>query len=141
MKVSGPSGSTATGASGAARSDTGEGFRQLLDVSPAARPAPAAGVAPTSATSAVSALLALQGQGEGDLRRQALKKGRRLLDALDRLQADILGAGPTLANLGQLRAALAETRDPTGDSGLDETLGWAEVRAAVEVAKLERAIV
>ena len=35
--------------------------------------------------------------------------------------------------------ALAEQREATGDFGLDDTLNWAEVRVAVEAAKLERA--
>ena len=43
----------------------------------------------------------------------------------------------TLKNL--LQGALAEQREATGDFGLDDTLNWAEVRVAVEAAKLERA--
>lgn len=83
--------------------------------------------------------MALQGVGGPEARSRALRKGRRLLDALDRLQLALLGDGPTLGHLGLLNRAIAEHRDPSGDAELDETLNWAEVRAAVEAAKLERA--
>jgi hypothetical protein len=83
--------------------------------------------------------MALQGVGGFEGRARALRKGRRLLDALDRLQVALLSEGPTRAHLGMLQRALAEQRDATDDPELDETLQWAEVRAAVEAAKLERA--
>ena len=69
---------------------------------------------------------------------RALRKGRRLLDALDRLQLAMLGEGPSQRHLALLQGALSEQRDATGDIGLDDTLNWAEVRVAVEAAKLER---
>ena len=51
----------------------------------------------------------------------------------------LLGEGPTTRHLTLLQGALAEQREATGDFGLDDTLNWAEVRVAVEAAKLERA--
>ena len=51
----------------------------------------------------------------------------------------MLGDGPTGRHLNLLNNALADQRDPSGDFGLDDTLNWAEVRVAVEAAKLERA--
>lgn len=51
----------------------------------------------------------------------------------------MLGEGPGKRHLALLNNALAEQRDASGDFGLDETLNWAEVRAAVEAAKLEKA--
>ena len=83
-------------------------------------------------------LFALQGVGGLEARDRALRKGRRLLDALDRLQLAMLGEGPSQRHLTLLQGALSEQRDATGDIGLDDTLNWAEVRVAVEAAKLER---
>ena len=80
----------------------------------------------------------LQGVGGPEARARALRKGRRLLDALDRLQLAMLGEGPSQRHLALLKGALSEPRDATGDIGLDDTLNWAEVRVAVEAAKLER---
>jgi hypothetical protein len=138
MKVnSASSTSTATGTGGA--KPAAEGFRLLLQEGGIAARAPAAGVSSASGVSGVSALLALQGIGGQEARAKALRKGRRILDALDRLQLAVLGDGPTTRHLQLLNGALSEQRDASGDPSLDDTLNWAEVRAAVEAAKLERA--
>jgi hypothetical protein len=138
MKVGATSASSTAGTSGAAK-PAAEGFRLLLpEGGVASRPA-VAGVAGASGVAAVSTLLALQGIGGLEARSKALRKGRRLLDALDRLQLAMLGEGPTSRHLHLLNGALAEQREASGDFQLDETLNWAEVRAAVEAAKLEKA--
>jgi hypothetical protein len=115
-----------------------EGFRiDFSSTSSVARPA-ASGVAAAAAVSDIGALMALQGVGGADAKARALRKGRRLLDALDRLQLALLEDGPRVGHLQLLRKALAEQRERTDDPDLDSTLDWAEVRAAVEAAKLER---
>lgn len=138
MKVSSTSSTSASASSGGAK-PAAEGFRLLLPEGGVAARAPAAGVSGASGVSGVSALLALQGVGGPEARARALRKGRRILDALDRLQLAMLGDGPTKRHLALLNGALAEQREDSGDFGLDDTLNWAEVRAAVEVAKLEKA--
>lgn len=138
MKVSSTSSTSTAGSTGSAK-PAAEGFRLMIPEGGVAPRAPAAGVAGASGVSGVSALLALQGVGGTEARARALRKGRRLLDALDRLQLAILGEGPTRRHLSLLNGALAEQRETTGDPGLDETLSWAEVRVAVEAAKLEQA--
>ena len=138
MKVSSTSSASSAASSGGAK-PAAEGFRLLI---PDGGPAPRAAVSSTSGAagvSGVSALLALQGVGGPEARAKALRKGRRLLDALDKLQLAILGQGPTRRHLQLLQGALAEQREASGDFELDDTLNWAEVRAAVEAAKLERA--
>lgn len=139
MKVSTTSSTSATGAASNGAKPAAEGFGQLLGAGAASARAPASAVSGAAPVSGVSALLALQGIGGPEARARALRKGRRLLDALDRLQAAMLGEGPTKRHLALLTGALAEQREASGDLGLDETLNWAEVRAAVEAAKLERA--
>jgi hypothetical protein len=121
------------------------GFHSLLEALGASGRAQGPGVAAAasattsaSAVSSIASLLALQGGGPADARALALRKGRRLLDALDGLQVALLGEGPTQANLHALQGALAEARLETDDSGLNEALHWTEVRAAVEAAKLSR---
>lgn len=138
MKVSSTSSTSAAASSGGAK-PAADGFGDLLNVGAAAPRAGASAVSGAAGVSGVSALLALQGIGGPEARAKALRKGRRLLDALDRLQLAMLGEGPTRRHLALLNNALAEQRDPSGDLGLDDTLNWAEVRAAVEAAKLERA--
>jgi len=138
MKVSSTSSTASAGASSGAK-PAAEGFGDLLSLGGASPKTAAAAVSGAAGVSGVSALLALQGIGGPEARARALRKGRRLLDALDRLQLALLGDGPTRRHLTLLQNALADQRDPSGDLGLDDTLNWAEVRAAVEAAKLERA--
>lgn len=138
MKVSSTSSTGSSSGSGAAK-PAAEGFRLLIPDGGVAARAPVAGAAAASGVNGVSALMALQGVAGPEGRARALRKGRRILDALDRLQLAVLGDGPTQRHLHLLKGALAEQREMTGDVGLDETLNWAEVRAAVEAAKLERA--
>jgi hypothetical protein len=138
MKVSSASSTSAAAGSGAAK-PAADGFRLLLSEGGLAARAPVSGAGGASAVSGVGALLALQGIGGPEARAKALRKGRRILDALDRLQLAILGDGPTQRHLALLNGALAEQREASGDAALDDTLNWAEVRAAVEAAKLERA--
>jgi hypothetical protein len=138
MKVSSAS-STSASAGGSGPKPAAEGFSQLLGAGGAAPKAAASAVSGASGVAGISALMALQGVGGPEARARALRKGRRLLDALDRLQLAILGDGPTKRHLALLQGALSEQRDATGDFGLDDTLNWAEVRVAVEAAKLERA--
>lgn len=137
MKVGSSSSASGTRKSGAP-GKAAPGFR--IDA-PAAggETAPAAAATGAAGVTAVGAILALQDATSAEARPRALRKGRRLLDALDRLQVALLGEGPTSGHLALLRRALAEERLPSGDSGLDEVLDWAEVRVAVEAAKLERA--
>ncbi len=138
MKVSSAS-STSASAGSSGPKPAAEGFSQLLGAGGAAPKSAASAVSGAAGVSGVSVLLALQGIGGPEARARALRKGRRLLDALDRLQVAMLGDGPTKRHLALLEGALSEQRDASGDLGLDDALNWAEVRAAVEAAKLERA--
>jgi len=137
MKVSSTSSTSASAGSSGAK-PAAEGFSRLLAADGAAPRAAVATVSGAAGVSGISALMALQGVGGPEARARALRKGRRLLDALDRLQLAMLGDGPSQRHLSLLKGALAEERDATGDIGLDDTLNWAEVRVAVEAAKLER---
>ncbi len=138
MKVKSTSSASASASSSSAK-PSAEGFGELLNVAGAAPRAAASAVSGAAGVSGISTLMALQGIGGPEARARALRKGRRLLDALDRLQLAMLGEGPTRRHLTLLNTALADEREPSGDFGLDETLNWAEVRVAVEAAKLERA--
>jgi len=130
---------TSASASGGGAKPAAEGFGDLLSIGGATPRAAASSVSGAGGVSSISVLMALQGIGGPEARARALRKGRRMLDALDRLQVALLGEGPTKRHLTLLQSALADQREATGDFGLDDTLNWAEVRVAVEAAKLERA--
>jgi hypothetical protein len=137
MKVTSTSSASGAGKSGGAKA-AADGFHIDMGPEGVAPKSSVSGVGGAAGVSGISTLMALQGIGGPEARARALRKGRRILDALDRLQVALLGDGPTKGHLGLLQRAIAENRDPSGDPELDETLNWAEVRAAVEAAKLER---
>jgi hypothetical protein len=86
----------------------------------------------------MDALLALQEVDTPlERRRRAVRRGGRLLDALDQVKLALLGdesAGPALQRLA---TAVREQRVGSFDPGLDGVLDEIETRAAVELAKAE----
>jgi hypothetical protein len=96
---------------------------------PATSAAPAAGV---------NSLLALQEvEDPAARRRRAAQRGDRLLDRLDEIRRGLLAGSLPRAALTQLRQEMKDTRAATLDPRLDEVLAEIELRAAVELAKLE----
>jgi hypothetical protein len=86
----------------------------------------------------VDAVLALQGiETTTDKRRRQRRRGTQMLDAMERLQAELLGGQIDSATVTALRD-LARDREASGEPGLDQVLREIEVRAAVELAKLAK---
>jgi hypothetical protein len=88
----------------------------------------------------VEALLALQDVG-GPLerKRRAVRRAGRILDVLDEIKVSLLEGGLSKTDLDRLRRAIRDERDSTEDPSLEAVLDEIELRAAVEVAKLEQA--
>jgi hypothetical protein len=88
----------------------------------------------------VEALLALQDVG-GPLerKRRAVRRAGRILDTLDRLKVALLEGELSGAELDRLSRAIRDERDQTEDPALEAVLDEIELRAAVEIAKLEQA--
>ncbi len=118
----------------AARRRAGGGGFSVSDGGGARASSGAAAAAPIGS---LDALLALQEEaGEGDRRRRAARRGHDILDALDRLKAALLSGRVPVSDLKALAARLAERREATGDTRLDEVIAHIELRAQVELAKL-----
>jgi hypothetical protein len=115
---------------------TGAGARFTLGRT-AAAPVPV-NVQAAASLASISALLALQSDEAGDRRRLSLRRGHDLLDRLDKLKAGLLAGRVDAASLHGLAKQLATAREASGDAGLDEVLAQIELRAQVELAKLER---
>ena len=130
MKIEPPRG---PGAPSAARRPNGADAAGFSLPSEGVRPAAAAGAA--HAVTSVNGLFALQIDGAGRRQKQ-LRRGAAALDTLDRLQAALLDGAD--ADVSELAGHLAD-REPTGDPGLDSVLREIDVRAAVEIAKRQRA--
>lgn len=138
MKVTGPSGVGSTGAPGRAR-PAGGGF-QLPQATGASGPAQAARAAGVSGVMSVDALLALQDVG-GPLerRRRSVRRAGRILEVLEEVKLGLLSGELSAGDLDNLRLAVRDERHATDDEKLEGVLDEIEVRAAVELAKLERA--
>lgn len=96
--------------------------------------------APTAASAAVDTLLALQlADDPKERRRRALRRGGVLLDGLETLKKELLDGQISGRSIAALRQALAERVDDFEDPGLASVVASIEQRAAVELAKLERA--
>ena len=139
MKITGPNGTGSTGASRGTRGAGASGF-SLPDVGEAGGPSPSSGVNRTAGVMGVDALLALQDVG-GPLesKRRAVRRASRILDVLDEVKLALLDGDLSLGQLDRLRRAVRDERGLTGDPKLEEVLDEIELRAAVEIAKLEQA--
>ena len=108
------------------------------------RKGPVRAAAPRSVATldTMAAIIALQEAPDEDdprRRRQRAGRGRDMLDALDRLKIALLSGRVSPAALGRLKALLAQAAGPTGDAELDALVAQIELRAAVEIAKLQAA--
>ena len=98
------------------------------------------GAPAASATLAgLDAVLLLQGESETpqERRRRSAKRGQDLLDGLDRLKAALLSGRVATWELHAIAGRLAERASASGDPRLDGLMAEIELRAAVELAKLE----
>lgn len=90
----------------------------------------------------LGSLLALQSIPQNDLekRKRATKRAEDLLDRLEELRIATLEGRVTPSHLMQLRNALKARESIEDDIGLQSVLDDIELRAEVELAKLERAV-
>lgn len=127
--VSGPGRAGKTGRRRAA----GGGFS--IDNSEAPAPAAVSGVAPLTAMNSV---LAVQSVDEGGGRRRAIRHGFRLLDHLDDIRLALLNGAMPRDRLENIIQALKTERGTVADPKLVSILDEIELRAAVELAKMDQ---
>lgn len=139
MKVTGPGGIGSSSGARPARSAGGDGFRIITPES-AGGASQASSVSAAQGVMGVEALLALQDVG-GPLerKRRAVRRAGRILDVLEDLKVALLEGELSGADLDRLRRAVRDERANTDDPALEAVLDEIELRAAVEVAKLEQA--
>jgi hypothetical protein len=140
MKITGPKGTGGPTGPRAARPAGGGGGFRLPEIDGPDAAAPSAGVAGAASVMGVGALLALQETG-GPLERKRRAVGRagRILDVLDEVKLALLDGDVDLGRLDRLRRAVRDERARTDDPKLEGVLDEIELRAAVEIAKLEQA--
>ena len=137
MKVGGTNrlGSAALKSTGKAAATTGRSFE--VQKSGASPDAPA--VAPVSPLAAVDTLLALQEVEDPLARRQkAVKRAYDILDLLDSIRLGLISGGIPQAQLNALVNLVENRRDTFVDPALSGLIDEIELRARVEIAKLEQ---
>lgn len=107
----------------------------------AAATSSAASAASTTSLAGLDAILTLQGQDDqpGERRRRFAKRGHDLLDGLDRLKASLVMGRVSTRELQSIASRLSERAGTSGDPRLDGLIADIELRAAVELAKLQSA--
>lgn len=116
----------------------GGGAGAGFSVEGGAAPRASGAVAGAGPIGSLDAILTLQEEGHtGERRRRAARRGHDLLDALDRLKASLLDGRVPVADLKAIAARLSERAETAGDPRLDEVIAHIELRAKVELAKLE----
>ena len=114
---------------------TGRSFADMLGETEA--PAAATGAAPVGD---VSSLLALQEISDAtERRRRAVKRGEDLLAGLDELRLGLLDGRLGRERLADLARTVREAHLASDDPRLEAALAEIELRAAVELAKIEAA--
>lgn len=97
-------------------------------------------VAGTAALSGVDALLALQGVASpAGERAKAARRGRDMLDMLDEIRRGLLDGVISEGTLQRLAGLVSVKREDFVDPGLSQVLDDIDLRARVELAKLEYA--
>jgi hypothetical protein len=87
---------------------------------------------------ALDSILMLQGLDDStDGRSKGVKHGEDLLDMLDQLRDGLLAGGVPRTTLNRLAAAVTRRHDQFNDPKLQSVLDEIELRAHVEIAKLE----
>lgn len=96
-------------------------------------------VSDITATADISAVLTLQSVSEEETaRKQLIRKGHDLLDSLETLRRQLLIGAIPLEVLKELSGRLANQRERVSDPTLIALIDDIELRAAVELAKLEK---
>lgn len=140
MKVGRTSGTTGAGGPSGPRAPSGGSSFSLPPTGAAGAATPTARAGGVTGVASLDALLALQEMG-GPLerRRKAVGRASHILDVLDDLKLAVIDGEVSGAHLEQLMRAVRDQRENTEDPRLEGVLDEIEMRAEVELAKLQRA--
>ena len=107
---------------------------------PTGDPPRAHSVAGPGPIAALDSILTLQGLDDSTSgRSKGLARGRQLLDMLDEVRDGLLNGSVPRATLNRLASAVGQRHDHFADPKLQGILDEIELRAHVELAKLEQA--
>lgn len=120
----------------AGQADAEGAFRQHIDDGGVSSPKAATGTTPLAALSNLLAIQEVPDPTTG--KKRAILHGTTLLDELKELQIDLVQGWVSEDSLRSLAHMLDQPRPTIDDPGLNQVLDDIELRAAVELAKIER---
>ncbi len=115
----------------------GESVFQAAEAGEPSRAATVAGPGPIAAVESILTLQALDDSTNG--RSKGVAQGEQLLDMLDQVRDGLLSGGIPRATLNKLAVAVSRRQEGFADPKLQSVLDEIDLRARVELAKLERA--
>jgi len=142
MKVDGYDSITSTSKTTRRRnSPAAGGFSAFLSAAEAGDAGAAQNASDIAAPAALSGLLALQEVPDALIQRKKLvQQGNNLLDALEKLRRQLLDGTLTLPVLQGIEQHIGRQRQIVHDPALNALMDDIELLAAVELAKIERAM-
>lgn len=142
MKISGFGSIPSTSGTSKKRGTSKSGsFANILSAAESGEVGQAGGVSDVAATTAVNNLLALQEISEEDVQRRKLaQQGNNMLDALEKLRQQLLIGNLPAHVLQNLSRQLLLKKQLVNDEKLNAIIEDIELRVAVELAKIERAL-
>jgi hypothetical protein len=123
-----------------AKASTGRSFKAHLGQSAGSADQTAA-TAPSSNVGAVPSILAAQEASAPDAdgaKKKLVRRGEDILDRLDEIRHDLLAGTLPRSHIENLAALLRSRRETVTDPVLIEIIDEIELRAEVEIAKLDR---
>lgn len=134
IKSTGRVGSSSVRRSSSSTSSSGSAFTVSTTEQPRAQT-----VASSNSIASVESILTLQGLDDSTSgRSKGLAHGERLLDMLDEVRDGLLAGGIPRATLNRLANAVSQRQEGFSDPKLQSVLDEIELRARVELAKLEQ---
>jgi hypothetical protein len=128
------------GTSGVRKDGKSKGASGFADNLRTEEEAPVSGIMTTPALSGIEALMALQEVPDATAeRKRAVARGDRLLDRLDDLRRGLLLGHISADKLADLARLAGDSSAQTDDPNLRDVLQEIELRAKVELAKLQSA--
>ena len=116
-------------------------FAELLGAAEAAETSSSVPVTDIAATAALNNLLALQEISEEDIKRKKLiQRGNSLLESLELLRQQLLIGTLPPQILLDISRQMAVYKENTQDPKINEIIEEIELRAAVELAKIHKAL-
>ncbi len=135
MRITGPGSSSRVSASRRDSQGVKGGSSFKVSGGETARPQSASGV---QSLTAVDALIALQEVPDAtEQRRRAVQRGEQILDLLEEIKIGLLSEGLSRSRLNRLVRMMQEKPATPQAEGLTDVLDEIELRARVELAKLE----